>query len=352
MINGQREDGREAANRASREPGIARPSLAAWNVALIAAACALLALSRPRPTHRCPDCHLVVADVEAHRRDGDRQARPSGELAAVRVPRREEAADRLFARHLRSRRRRDRPRSRQGAHRRIPARHAREPLRARPLRGDRPRMRLDDQHRRPAQGRRLLADDVRHGHQAPRAPRQRHPVACAISKARRSCSRAARCRRLRSRSSPSGRSCRSSSSSAPITTSRSRRSRRARRTRSRTTTCSSTACWRKRDRGSDFRVVGDFLTYADYALMLRKDDPEFAEVVERAFHKLAGSREIVAIYERWFTEAAAVGRAAQSADEPAPGGDLPGAGAAGRLKRATNAAPSRHARPPKPKPQR
>jgi glutamate/aspartate transport system substrate-binding protein len=52
--------------------------------------------------------------------------------------------------------------------------------------------------------------------------------------------------------------------------------------------------------GSDFRVVGDFLTYADYALMMRKDDPEFAEVVERAFHKLAGSREIVAIYERWF----------------------------------------------------
>ena len=51
---------------------------------------------------------------------------------------------------------------------------------------------------------------------------------------------------------------------------------------------------------ADFRVVGDFLTYADYALMFRKDDPDFAEVVERAFHKLAGSREIVAIYERWF----------------------------------------------------
>jgi len=51
---------------------------------------------------------------------------------------------------------------------------------------------------------------------------------------------------------------------------------------------------------SDFRVVGDFLTYADYALMMRKDDAEFAEVVERAFRKLAGSREIVAIYERWF----------------------------------------------------
>jgi glutamate/aspartate transport system substrate-binding protein len=52
--------------------------------------------------------------------------------------------------------------------------------------------------------------------------------------------------------------------------------------------------------GSDFRVVGDFLTYADYALTMHKDDPEFAEVVERAFHALAGSREIVAIYDRWF----------------------------------------------------
>jgi glutamate/aspartate transport system substrate-binding protein len=52
--------------------------------------------------------------------------------------------------------------------------------------------------------------------------------------------------------------------------------------------------------GADFRVVGDFLTYADYALMFRKEDPDFAEVVERAFHRLAGGREIVAIYERWF----------------------------------------------------
>ena len=52
--------------------------------------------------------------------------------------------------------------------------------------------------------------------------------------------------------------------------------------------------------GAQYRVVGDFLTYADYALMLRKDDPEFAELVERAFGKLAGSREIVAIYDKWF----------------------------------------------------
>ncbi len=52
--------------------------------------------------------------------------------------------------------------------------------------------------------------------------------------------------------------------------------------------------------GADFRVVGDFLTYADYALMYRQNDPEFAEVVESAFKRLAGSREIVVIYERWF----------------------------------------------------
>ena len=52
--------------------------------------------------------------------------------------------------------------------------------------------------------------------------------------------------------------------------------------------------------GSTYRVVGDFLTYADYALMLRKDDPEFAGLVEKAFARLAGSREIVAIYEKWF----------------------------------------------------
>lgn len=51
---------------------------------------------------------------------------------------------------------------------------------------------------------------------------------------------------------------------------------------------------------ADFRVVGEMLTYADYGLMYRKSDPEFAEVVERAFQRLAGSREIVAIYEHWF----------------------------------------------------
>jgi glutamate/aspartate transport system substrate-binding protein len=51
---------------------------------------------------------------------------------------------------------------------------------------------------------------------------------------------------------------------------------------------------------AEFRVVGEFLTYADYGLMYRRSDPDFADVVERAFHRLAGSREILAIYEHWF----------------------------------------------------
>jgi glutamate/aspartate transport system substrate-binding protein len=52
--------------------------------------------------------------------------------------------------------------------------------------------------------------------------------------------------------------------------------------------------------GDRYRVVGDFLTYDPYALMFRKDDPDFAAVVDQAFGKLAGSREIVYIYNKWF----------------------------------------------------
>ncbi|MFO1424418.1 MAG: amino acid ABC transporter substrate-binding protein [Candidatus Competibacteraceae bacterium] len=55
-----------------------------------------------------------------------------------------------------------------------------------------------------------------------------------------------------------------------------------------------------RDAQTDYRVVGDFLTYADYALMFRHDDAEFAKVVQQAFERLAGSGEIRAIYRRWF----------------------------------------------------
>jgi glutamate/aspartate transport system substrate-binding protein len=49
-----------------------------------------------------------------------------------------------------------------------------------------------------------------------------------------------------------------------------------------------------------YRVVGDFLSYEPYGLMLRRDDPAFARTVERGFRRLAASREIVWIYDKWF----------------------------------------------------
>ena len=52
--------------------------------------------------------------------------------------------------------------------------------------------------------------------------------------------------------------------------------------------------------GRRYRVVGDFLSYDPYALMYRRDDPDFTDVVGRAFRRLAESREIVGIYGKWF----------------------------------------------------
>lgn len=57
-----------------------------------------------------------------------------------------------------------------------------------------------------------------------------------------------------------------------------------------------------RNAASDYRVVGDLLSYADYALMFRRGDPEFAEVVNQAFERMARSGETRAIYRRWFEQ--------------------------------------------------
>jgi ABC-type amino acid transport substrate-binding protein len=50
----------------------------------------------------------------------------------------------------------------------------------------------------------------------------------------------------------------------------------------------------------EYRVIGEFLSYDPYGIAYRKDDPQFAEVVDRTFDRLAASREIVWIYEKWF----------------------------------------------------
>jgi glutamate/aspartate transport system substrate-binding protein len=51
---------------------------------------------------------------------------------------------------------------------------------------------------------------------------------------------------------------------------------------------------------ADYHVVGEFLSYDPYGLMFRKGDPDFAAVVERAFARLAESRALVDLYNKWF----------------------------------------------------
>jgi len=56
-------------------------------------------------------------------------------------------------------------------------------------------------------------------------------------------------------------------------------------------------------------VVGDFITYEAYGLMFRRDDPEMAAAVARAFSIMAGDGRLVANYHKWFLQ-------------PTPGGEL------------------------------
>src|SRR5581483_11281881 len=52
--------------------------------------------------------------------------------------------------------------------------------------------------------------------------------------------------------------------------------------------------------GADYQVVGEYLSYDPYGLMFRKDDADFAGVVERTFARLAEDRELVQLYNKWF----------------------------------------------------
>jgi glutamate/aspartate transport system substrate-binding protein len=54
--------------------------------------------------------------------------------------------------------------------------------------------------------------------------------------------------------------------------------------------------------GDRYRIVGEYLSYDPYGLMFRKDDPDFAAIVDRTFTRLAGSRELVQLYNRWFQQ--------------------------------------------------
>jgi ABC-type amino acid transport substrate-binding protein len=52
--------------------------------------------------------------------------------------------------------------------------------------------------------------------------------------------------------------------------------------------------------GNDLFVTGDFLSYDPYGIMYRKDDPELADLVNRVFREMAGSKDLEYTYDRWF----------------------------------------------------
>ena len=54
--------------------------------------------------------------------------------------------------------------------------------------------------------------------------------------------------------------------------------------------------------GDQYHVVGEYLSYDPYGLMYRKDDADFAAIVDRTFSRLAQSRELVQLYNKWFQQ--------------------------------------------------
>jgi glutamate/aspartate transport system substrate-binding protein len=53
-------------------------------------------------------------------------------------------------------------------------------------------------------------------------------------------------------------------------------------------------------RAANMKVVGEFLSYDPYGLVLRRDDPAFASLVERSFRRLAAERRLAELYDKWF----------------------------------------------------
>jgi glutamate/aspartate transport system substrate-binding protein len=54
-------------------------------------------------------------------------------------------------------------------------------------------------------------------------------------------------------------------------------------------------------KAKEMKVVGEFLSYDPYGLVLRKDDPQFTALVERTFQRIAAERRLAELYNKWFT---------------------------------------------------
>ena len=61
-------------------------------------------------------------------------------------------------------------------------------------------------------------------------------------------------------------------------------------------------------RSRDFAVLPQYLSYDPYGLMLRKNDPAFADLVKRTFERLAETRELARLYDQWFLQKLPSGR--------------------------------------------
>jgi glutamate/aspartate transport system substrate-binding protein len=53
-------------------------------------------------------------------------------------------------------------------------------------------------------------------------------------------------------------------------------------------------------KAANMKVVGEFLSYDPYGLTLRKDDAQFAALIERAFQRMASERRLAELYNKWF----------------------------------------------------
>src|SRR3954454_4511034 len=51
---------------------------------------------------------------------------------------------------------------------------------------------------------------------------------------------------------------------------------------------------------AQFKVAGEYLSYAPYGIMFRKGEPQLKAVVERAFRKLGSGRDLIPLYNKWF----------------------------------------------------
>ena len=54
--------------------------------------------------------------------------------------------------------------------------------------------------------------------------------------------------------------------------------------------------------GKLYHVVGDYLSFEPYAIMLRRDDPDFSALVKRSFERMASEGTLHALYNRWLTK--------------------------------------------------